>query len=35
MPLKDRNCAHTFSANAHLILCVVLEETLDTAAREL
>ena len=26
---------HTFSANAHLVLCVVLEETLDTTTREL
>ena len=25
----------TFGTNAHLVLCVALEETLDTAAREL
>lgn len=25
----------TFGADAHLVLCVVLEEALDTAAREL
>ena len=30
-----RDTEHTLSTNAHLILGVVLQETLDTAAREL